>query len=62
MSQFENNTAGIATKLASEDKVKIIVKGHIHTDILMKEVLKREYKLIGKNKTKSYLAYDITKR
>ena len=46
----ENNTAGIATKLASEDKVKIIVKGHIHTDILMKEVLKREYKLIGKTR------------
>ena len=39
----ENNTAPIAAKLASEDKVKIIVKGHIHTDILMKEVLKREY-------------------
>ena len=46
----ENNTASIATKLASEDKVKIIVKGHIHTDILMKEVLKREYKLIGKTR------------
>ena len=29
----ENNTARIAAKLASEDKVKIIVKGHIHTDI-----------------------------
>ena len=41
----ENNTAAIAAKLASQDKVKIIVKGHIHTDILMKEVLKREYDL-----------------
>ena len=38
---IENNTASIAAKLASEKKVKIIVKGHIHTDILMKEVLKR---------------------
>ena len=47
---IENNTASIATKLASEDKVKIIVKGHIHTDVLMKEVLKREYKLIGKTR------------
>ena len=46
----ENNTAGIATKLASEDKVKIIVKGHIHTDILMKEVLKREYNLLGRTR------------
>ena len=27
---IENNTAPIAAKLASEDKVKIIVKGHIH--------------------------------
>jgi len=46
----ENNTAAIAAKLASEDKVKIIVKGHIHTDILMKEILKREYDLLGKTR------------
>ena len=46
----ENNTAPIAAKLASENKVKIIVKGHIHTDILMKEVLKREYNLMGKTR------------
>jgi phosphotransacetylase len=46
----ENNTASIATKLASENKVKIIVKGHIHTDVLMKEVLKREYSLLGKTR------------
>jgi len=46
----ENNTASIAAKLASQDKVKIIVKGHIHTDILMKEVLKREYDLLGKTR------------
>ena len=44
----ENNTAPIAAKLASEEKVKIIVKGHIHTDILMKAVLKRDLNLIGK--------------
>jgi len=47
---IENNTGKIAAKLASEDKVKIIVKGHIHTDILMKEVLKREYNLLGKTR------------
>ncbi len=46
----ENKTAGIAAKLASEGKIKIIVKGHIHTDILMKEVLKREYSLLGKTR------------
>ena len=46
----ENKTAKVATKLAKEDKIKIIVKGHIHTDVLMKEILKREYKLIGKTR------------
>ena len=38
----ENDTAPIAAKLASEGKAKIIVKGHIHTDVLMKAVLKRD--------------------
>jgi len=47
---IENNTAQIAAKLASENKIRIIVKGHIHTDILMKEVLKREYNLLGKTR------------
>ena len=46
----ENNTAEIAAKLASEGKIRIIVKGHIHTDILMKAVLKREYNLMGKTR------------
>ena len=48
--QDENSTAPIAAKLASEDKVKIIVKGHIHTDILIKAVLKRDLNLIGKKR------------
>ena len=47
---IENNTALIAAKLASEGKVKIIVKGHIHTDVLMKAVLKRDLNLIGKKR------------
>jgi phosphotransacetylase len=46
----ENNTAAIAARLASVGKVKIIVKGHIHTDVLMKEILKREYDLLGKTR------------
>ena len=46
----ENNTAKIAAKLASEGKIKIIVKGHIHTDVLMKETLKREHNLLGKKR------------
>ena len=45
---IENNTAEVAAKLAREGKIRIIVKGHIHTDVLMKEVLKREYNLLGK--------------
>ena len=47
---IENNTAPISAKLASEGKVKIIVKGHIHTDVLMKAVLKRDLNLIGKKR------------
>ena len=46
----ENNTAIVAAKLAKAGKIKIIVKGHIHTDILMKEVLQRKYNLIGKTR------------
>jgi phosphate acetyltransferase len=47
---IENKTAAIAAVLASKGKIKIIVKGHIHTDVLMKEVLKREYNLLGKKR------------
>ena len=36
--------------MVRENKIRIIVKGHIHTDILMKEVLKREYGLLGKTR------------
>ena len=46
----ENSTAKVAAKMASKEKIKIIVKGHIHTDVLMKEVFKREYNLIGKTR------------
>ena len=47
---IENNTAKVAAELASKKKIRIIVKGHIHTDILMKEILKREYNLLGKTR------------
>ena len=46
----ENSTAEIAAQLASKGKIKIIVKGHIHTDVLMKEVIKKEYNLMGKTR------------
>jgi len=47
---IENNTAKVASQLAADGKVRIIVKGHIHTDVLMKEIFKREYNLIGKTR------------
>ena len=47
---IENNTAKVAADLAAKGKIRIIVKGHIHTDVLMKEVLKREYNLLGKTR------------
>ena len=46
----ENKTSVIAAELASKGKIKIIVKGHIHTDVLMKEVIKKKYNLIGKTR------------
>ena len=46
----ENSTASMAAKLAGEGKVKIIVKGHIHTEVLIKAVLKRDLNLIGKKR------------
>ena len=48
--QDEDSTAPVAAKLASKGKVKIIVKGHIHTDILLKAILKRDLNLIGKKR------------
>jgi phosphate acetyltransferase len=46
----ENSTASMAAKLAGEGKVKIIVKGHIHTEVLIKAILKRHLNLIGKKR------------
>ena len=48
--KVEDNTAPIAAKLASEGKAKILIKGHIHTDILIKAILKRSLNLIGKKR------------
>ena len=57
----ENNTAKVAAKLASKKKIKIIIKGHIHTDVLMKEVLKREYNLHGKTRLSHIWHMTLTK-
>ena len=48
--KIENKTSEIAADLASKGSIKIIVKGHIHTDVLMKEVIKKEYNLLGKTR------------
>ena len=48
--KIENKTSEIAADLASKEAIKIIVKGHIHTDVLMKEVIKKKYNLIGKTR------------
>lgn len=42
----EHEAALIAAKLAKENKIKVIVKGDLHTDILMKAYLKKEFNLL----------------
>ena len=45
----ENNDQDSAVrgaKLASENKIKVLIKGNLHTDILMRIYLKKEYSLI----------------
>ena len=42
----EDEAANIACRLASENKIKVIIKGNIHTDVLMRSYLKKEYNLI----------------
>ena len=41
-----NNTALHGAKIASENKVQILIKGNIHTDILMRAMLKKDLHLI----------------
>ena len=41
------NTAIHGAYLASKEKVEILIKGHIHTDVLMKAILKKGLNLIG---------------
>ena len=47
---FEENhdqdSAAIGAKLASENKIKVLIKGNLHTDILMRVYFKKEYSLI----------------
>ena len=47
---FEENNdqdaAIMGAKLANENKIKVLIKGNLHTDILMRVYLKKEYSLI----------------
>ena len=38
--------AAIGCELAKENKIKIMVKGHLHTDVLMRSYLKKEFGLL----------------
>ena len=42
----ELESASTACQLANENKVKIIIKGNLHTDILMRFYLKKEFNLL----------------
>ena len=56
-SNSEVESSKIACKLAS-DRIKdpyLIVKGHLHTDVLMSEYIKSEYKLLIKGRRLSHI-------
>ena len=42
----EEESASVACKMSNEDKTKIIIKGNLHTDILMRSYLKKEFNLL----------------
>ena len=42
----DQDAAIMGAKLASENKIKVLIKGNLHTDILMRVYLKKEYSLI----------------
>ena len=55
-SKDEQDAAAISCQLANENKVKVIIKGNLHTDILMRFYLKKEYNLL-KGKRLSHIWY-----
>ena len=42
----DQEAANVACSLANDNKIKIIIKGNLHTDVLMKSYLKKEHNLI----------------
>ena len=55
-SKDEQDAAAISCQLANENKVKVIIKGNLHTDILMRFYLKKEFNLL-KGKRLSHIWY-----
>ena len=45
--QSDEKCAAIGCELAKKNKFKIMVKGHLHTDVLMRAYLKKEFGLLG---------------
>ena len=42
----EQDAAALSCQLANENKIKVIIKGNLHTDILMRFYLKKEFNLL----------------
>jgi len=53
----EKTASKQACDLASRDEIKLIIKGHVHTDILMSEFAKKKYSLWKKGSKLSHIWY-----
>ena len=53
--QSETESAYISCKLAKNNQISLIIKGHIHTDILMREYIKSEHSLRLKGERLSHI-------
>ena len=51
----EKESSKIACQMASESRVELLVKGHMHTDILMGEYIKSSYSLRNKGEKLSHI-------
>ena len=51
----EKESSKIACQMASEDNVGLLVKGHMHTDVLMGEYIKSSYGLRAKGEKLSHI-------
>ena len=54
-SESESQSAKICCQLAQKEDVSLIIKGHMHTDILMSEYIKSEHSLRIKGKRLSHI-------